>query len=114
MSAVSRRCRRWFGVGLTMALGQMARAYVPDGGPYWADGTVTLQLKLGTSPTYGDGTTPNGTATEALRAWNPYMKRVQLSGTIGATGEGGENNRATRFSSAKRFMGRPSARTFSP
>ena len=105
MSAVSRRCRRWFGVGLTMALGQMARAYVPDGGPYWADGTVTLQLKLGTSPTYGDGTTPNGTATEALRAWNPYMKRVQLSGTIGATGEGGENNRANEVFFSKTIHG---------
>jgi len=50
-----------------------------EGLPAWPDGTVTLELQLGSSPTYSDGTTPNSTAIQALQSWNPSMARVQFA-----------------------------------
>lgn len=67
--------------GLLVAALSGARAFAYDfidGVPPWPDGTVTLELQLGPSPTYSDGTTPNATAIQAISAWNPYMGRVQF------------------------------------
>jgi hypothetical protein len=67
-------------------------AYVVQTSAFWPDGTVTLQLRLGTSPTYSDGTNPNSTALEALKEWNPYMNRVQLAGNSVSKGTGSSGN----------------------
>ncbi len=71
-----------FAAGLiaTALLGTIVRAYdFMDGVPAWPNGNVTLELQLGVSPTYSDGTTPNSTAIQAIAAWNPYMGRVQFT-----------------------------------
>ncbi len=68
------------------------RAYVLDGGPYWADGTVAIELKLPASPTYSDGSNASTTAREAAKLWNPYMGRVQLETTAGSAGQGASKN----------------------
>ncbi|HWA85183.1 MAG TPA: immunoglobulin domain-containing protein [Opitutus sp.] len=85
--------RRFGAVCVVAALAALtARAYVLMDPPYWADGTVTLVSKLGTSPVYSNGATPNATAHAAALAWNPYMVRVQLATTTGTAGAGGDRN----------------------
>ncbi len=66
-------------------------AWVEMDAPLWPNGTVTLRLRLGTSPRYNDGQTPNGVGVTAITAWNPYMSRVQLQTTTGS-GKGSRGN----------------------
>ncbi len=63
--------------GLAIATTCAGYVFIEDIPP-WPGGTVTLELQLGSSPTYSDGSTPNSTAIEAIKMWNPYMARVQL------------------------------------
>lgn len=81
-----------FAVAAALGVITPVAAYVLEGGPYWPDGTVTLHLKLGDSPTYTDSSTPNSTAAEAAKTWNPYIGRVQLATTVDGTGAGGSKN----------------------
>lgn len=84
---------------LLLCLSSLAlRAYVRDPGPAWSDGTVRMQLHLGNSSTYSDGSTPDESALEAIKLWNPYIKRVQLSGTIVEPGSAIKNNGANDVS----------------
>lgn len=62
-------------------------AYVRDEAPLCADGQVSLSIKLGAGA--NDST---NTAIKALGFWNPYMKRVQLSGITAAEGVGTKGN----------------------
>ncbi|MBE2213352.1 MAG: immunoglobulin domain-containing protein, partial [Opitutaceae bacterium] len=71
--------RRLLSLALACACAVGARAFVYlEGFPAWPDGAVTLELQLGNSPTYSDGTTPNSTAIQAIGQWNPSMSRVQF------------------------------------
>ena len=68
------------GILFLAAFTAVTRAYdFIDEIPAWPAGNVILELQLGSTPIYGDGTTPNGTAIQAISAWNPYMKRVQFT-----------------------------------
>ena len=66
-------------------------AWVEMDAPLWPNGTVTLRLRLGTSPRYNDGQTPTGVGVTAITAWNPYMSRVQLQTSTGS-GKGSRGN----------------------
>lgn len=58
----------------------------------WPDGTVPIQLKLGTSRTLSDGTNFSTSAQAAIADWNAQIADVQLVGTVAAEGKGGEAN----------------------
>ncbi|HVU25554.1 MAG TPA: immunoglobulin domain-containing protein [Opitutus sp.] len=90
------RIRRRLGAAVFAILfaAPTAHAYVLMDPPYWPEGTVTLTLKLGSSPTYSDGSNPNSTAQAAAQEWNPYMARLQLATTTDAKGEGAYDNNA--------------------
>ncbi|MGH8017289.1 MAG: hypothetical protein ACREIA_03215 [Opitutaceae bacterium] len=49
--------------------------------PRWPNGTVTLELQLGSSPAYSDGSTPNSTAIEAIKPARP-MKPALMPASI--------------------------------
>lgn len=68
----------------SLLIAPYALSWVRDGGPLWPNGTITLHLQLGNSPTYSDGSNPNSTGVAALEAWNPYMGRVQLAANVGS------------------------------
>lgn len=91
-------CRRRFLPGLialTLAAAP-AFAWKRDSEPPWPNGTVPLQLQLGNTPAYRDGSTPNSTALAALQSWNLAMGRIQFSGVSGSgapiAGGNGQNN----------------------
>ncbi|MCM2276348.1 MAG: immunoglobulin domain-containing protein [Candidatus Didemnitutus sp.] len=78
------------------AAGGAALAYdiIRDNGRIvkWPAGTVTYQLKLGSTRTLQDGTNFNSSFTAAMNSWNAVIARVQLAGTVAAEGVGGRNN----------------------
>jgi hypothetical protein len=66
--------------------------WVRNEAPLWTDGQVAIHLQLGATPTYSDGSTPNTTALEALRAWNIAISRVQLVGVTNSNAAIGSRN----------------------
>lgn len=67
-------------------------AWDRDDLPLWPDGPITVHLQLGNTPVYPDGTTPNTTAVEALKAWNPWLGRVQFTTVVDSTAPIGPAN----------------------
>ena len=59
----------------------------------WPDGTVTMQLQLGTSGRLTDGSASWGDSAEsALAAWNQYISRVQFRVVRDSTAPKGDGN----------------------
>lgn len=103
---ISPLLRRALLVVAALALGcHGAIAYVVDGGPYWTGSKVTLNLRLGGTPTYSDGSNPNTTASEAAKEWNHYMGRLQLATTTSPTGNGTTSNGANDVFFSKDIYG---------
>lgn len=84
--------------GMLGAAASTATAYdvIRAGSPLsivkWAPGTVTMQIKLGTSPNLQDGTNYSSSVQAAMADWNAVMGRVQLSGNVDAAGAGADRN----------------------
>ncbi len=61
----------------------------------WPAGTLTMQLRLGTSPTLSDGRTWEANATEAMQIWNGCMRDLkfawQQTGTTAGAARNGFN-----------------------
>lgn len=58
----------------------------------WANGTIPMQIKLGTSPTLQDGTNYSSSVQAAMGTWNAVMRNVQFDGSVTAAGTGGDRN----------------------
>jgi hypothetical protein len=58
----------------------------------WRNGTIPMQIKLGTSSTLQDGTNYSSSAQAAMDSWNTVLRNVQFAGTIAAAGAGGDGN----------------------
>lgn len=58
----------------------------------WPAGTVTFQVKVGSSRTLIDGSNFTTSFGSAISAWNAVIANVQLVGNPAAEGPGGENN----------------------
>jgi len=58
----------------------------------WANGSIPMQIKLGTTPTLQDGTNYSTSAQAAMDAWNAIVRNVQFAPTIAAAGAGGDRN----------------------
>ncbi|HEY0946758.1 MAG TPA: immunoglobulin domain-containing protein [Opitutaceae bacterium] len=77
---------RWiFALVLASAATARLAAYEPDGGELWPDGTITMHLQMGSSPTLSDGSTYNTSLDEALKQWNRNLGRVQFTSVIGSS-----------------------------
>lgn len=73
---------RWFGYMLvmTMLVVSTARAYVfSTSAPKWPNGTITMHMEFGPSPTLTDGGTWNSNAIAAMQEWNANMANVQFA-----------------------------------
>jgi MYXO-CTERM domain-containing protein len=58
----------------------------------WPDGSIPVQIKLGTSPTLQDGSNYSTAAQAAMDIWNAQLRRVQFSPTIATAGAGADKN----------------------
>ena len=88
---------RWLAAGVAAALiaaGASAYDVIRSGQTIvkWPEGTVPIQLKLGSSRTLSDGTNFNTSAQAAIADWNAQMARVQMVGTIATEGQGADRN----------------------
>ncbi len=88
----ARTFRRWLLGAFVVSASLVGFGFVVQPISLWSDGSVQLQLRLGVTPGYGDGSHPNSTAIEAARVWNPFMRRVQLAWTSQPTGEANLDN----------------------
>lgn len=79
-----------------LAVAATAAAYdiIRDNGRIvkWSGGTVTFQIKLGTTPVLQDGSNYSTSFLAAINQWNAVLGSLQLAGNIAAAGPGGDNN----------------------
>ncbi|MDP1579307.1 MAG: matrixin family metalloprotease [Candidatus Didemnitutus sp.] len=55
-------------------------------------GSITMQIKLGTTPLLSDGSNYSTSVQEAMQQWNAWLGASQFSGVIAAAGDGGDRN----------------------
>jgi len=58
----------------------------------WPNGTIPIQIKLGTTPTLQDGSNYSSSVQAAMSSWNAVLRNVQFDGTVAAAGTGGDRN----------------------
>jgi predicted Zn-dependent protease len=58
----------------------------------WQPGTITVQIKLGTTPLLTDGTTYNSSVQAATQTWNAQLGTVQFNGQSVAASEVRDDN----------------------
>lgn len=58
----------------------------------WPNGSIPMQIKLGTTPTLQDGSNYSTSAQAAMDIWNAQLRNVQFAPTIAAAGAGGDKN----------------------
>ncbi|MDP2138629.1 MAG: matrixin family metalloprotease [Candidatus Didemnitutus sp.] len=58
----------------------------------WNPGTVTMQIKVGTTPTLQDGTNYSTSVQAAMADWNAVMGTLQFAGNVAAAGAGVDRN----------------------
>lgn len=79
-----------------LALGALAPGYevIRSGQTLvkWTNGSIPMQVKLGTATTLSDGSNYSSSAVAAMDSWNQVILNSQFAGTTATAGNGGEDN----------------------
>jgi alpha-tubulin suppressor-like RCC1 family protein len=88
----------WILGGVLLLAGLCSRAPAYDfirnnqGDPLkWNAGPITMQLRLGSSPTLSDGSNPNSSVQAAMQQWNAQIGNVQFNPQVSSGGAGDGN-----------------------